>query len=90
MVSDWAMDVNTLYNPYTKVVDGKRILEPATAEAYLDRTKNFPYKIDENDLCYRLFIEHGFEWGGNWSTRKDYQHFEIPDLLVKKLYPNLT
>ena len=85
-----AMDVNTLYNSYTKVVDGKRILEPATAGAYLDRTKNFPYKIDENDLCYRLFIEHGFEWGGNWSTRKDYQHFEIPDLLVKKLYPNLT
>lgn len=60
-----AMYVNTLYNPYTKVVDGKRILEPATAGAYLDRTKNFPYKIDENDLCYRLFIEHGFEWGGN-------------------------
>ena len=83
-----AMDVNTLYNPYTKVVDGKRILEPATAEAYLDRTKNFPYKIDENDLCYRLFIEHGFEWGGSWNNRKDYQHFEIPDLLVKKLYPN--
>ena len=83
-----AVDVNTLYNPYTKVVDGKRILEPATAEAYLDRTKNFPYKIDENDLCYRLFIEHGFEWGGSWDNRKDYQHFEIPDRLVKKLYPN--
>ena len=83
-----AMDVNTLYHPYTKVVDGKRILEPATAEAYLDRTKNFPYKIDENDLCYRLFREHGFEWGGSWSNRKDYQQFEIPDLLVKKLYPD--
>jgi len=54
-----AMDINTLYNPYIKVVDGKRILEPATAEAYIDRTKNFPYKIDENDLCCRLFIEHG-------------------------------
>ena len=84
-----AMDINTLYNPYTKVVDGKKILEPATAEAYVDRTKNFPYKIDEQDLCYKLFIEHGFEWGGSWDDRKDYQHFEIPTDIVKKLYPAL-
>lgn len=83
-----AVDINTLYNPYTKVVDGKRILEPATAAAYVDRTKNFPYKIDENDLCYKLFIAHGFEWGGSWTNRKDYQHFEVPDVIVKKLYPN--
>lgn len=83
-----AVDINTLYNPYTKVVDGKRILEPATAGEYVDRTKNFPYKIDENDLCYKLFIEKGFEWGGSWKSAKDYQHFEIPDDVVKKLYPN--
>ena len=84
-----AVDINTLYNPYTKVVDGKRILEPATAGAYVDRTKIFPYKIDEQDLCYRLFVAHGFEWGGSWNDRKDYQHFEIPTDIVKKLYPAL-
>ena len=83
-----AVDINTLYNPYTKVVDGKRILEPATAGAYVDRTKDFPHKIDENDLCYKLFIEHGFEWGGSWTRAKDYQHFELPDDIVAKLYPN--
>lgn len=83
-----AVDINTLYNPYIKVVDGKRILEPATAAAYVDRTKNFPYKIDKNDLCYKLFIAHGFEWDGSWTNRKDYQHFEVPDVIVKKLYPN--
>ena len=33
-------------------------------------------KIDENDLCYKLFIEHGFTWGGNWNSSKDYQHFQ--------------
>ena len=83
-----AVDINTLYNPYTKVVDGKRILEPATAGEYVDRTKNFPYKIDENDFCYKLFIKHGFEWGGSWKSAKDYQHFELPDDVVKMLYPN--
>ena len=35
-----------------------------------------PGKIDENDLAYRLFIQHGFQWGGSWKTMKDYQHFE--------------
>ena len=82
-----AVDINTLYNPYIKEVDGKRILEPATAEDYVDRSKEFPYKIDKNDLCYKLFTEHGFEWGGSWENRKDYQHFEIPDTVVKLLYP---
>ncbi|MDR0948026.1 MAG: M15 family metallopeptidase, partial [Lachnospiraceae bacterium] len=35
----------------------------------------FAYKIDETDLCYRLFTEKGFLWGGNWNSLKDYQHF---------------
>ena len=82
-----AVDINTLYNPYIKYVDDQRILEPATAEKYLDRSQNFPYKIDENDLCYKLFTEHGFEWGGQWSRAKDYQHFEVPDRILAKLYP---
>ena len=82
-----AVDINTLYNPYIKEVDGKRILEPATAENYIDRSKNFPYKIDEDDLCYKLFTARGFEWGGSWTRAKDYQHFEVPDAVVKILYP---
>ena len=84
-----AVDINTLYNPYHKVVDGEEIIEPATAKDYLDRTKIFPYKIEENDLCCKLFKEHGFIWGGNcWDNRQDYQHFELPDQKVEELYPN--
>lgn len=82
-----AVDINTLYNPYVKMVDGKLSIEPVTAEAYTDRTKEFDYKINEGDLCYRLFVEHGFEWGGNWTNAKDYQHFEIPDEQVRQWYP---
>ena len=83
-----AVDINTLYNPYTKVVDGERIIEPITGEPYLDRDADFPYKIGHEDLCYRLFIEHGFEGGGDWEDRKDYQHFEIPTELINEWYPS--
>ena len=82
-----AVDINTLYNPYTKMVDGKRIIEPATGEPYLDRSASFPYKIEEGDLCCRLFTERSFVWGGSWTDRKDYQHFELPDEAVRALYP---
>jgi hypothetical protein len=73
-----AIDINTLYNPYYRDLDnGTRFIQPATAEAYCDRTWDFPYKIDHEDLCFRLFTEAGFEWGGDWTTRKDFQHFEL-------------
>ena len=85
-----AVDINPLYNPYIKEVDGKRILEPSTAEEYIDRSKDFPYKIEEDDLCCRLFASHGFEWGGNcWDNRRDYQHFAIPDEVMKKFYAKI-
>ena len=83
-----AVDINTLYNPYTKIVDGKRIIEPVTGEPYLDREKDLDYKIEKGDLCYNLFVAHGFEWGGEWEDKKDYQHFEVPDKKIWEWYPN--
>lgn len=74
-----AVDINPLYNPYIKFVDGVKSIEPINAADYEDRTKNFPYKIVEGDLCHKLFIEHGFLWGGNFTDSLDYQHFYIAD-----------
>ena len=71
-----AVDINPLYNPYVKTVKGALSIEPSNAIEYVDRSLDFDYKIDENDLAYRLFIEHGFSWGGSWNNSKDYQHFE--------------
>lgn len=71
-----AVDINTRYNPYVKTVDGKLSIEPANGADYVDRSKDFPHKIDHEDLCYKLFKEHGFIWGGDWTHSKDYQHFE--------------
>lgn len=72
-----AVDINPLYNPYiTYEKDGTENISPAAACSYADRSVNFAYKIDENDLCYKLFTQHGFIWGGNWNNVKDYQHFQ--------------
>ncbi len=74
-----AIDINPFYNPYVvfnKDGSGETYISPKGSEIYADRSQNFPYKIDENDLCYQLFKEHGFTWGGNWNSCKDYQHFQ--------------
>lgn len=74
-----AIDINPFYNPYVvfnKDGTGETYISPEGSEIYADRSQNFPYKIDENDLCYKLFKEHGFVWGGDWNSCKDYQHFQ--------------
>lgn len=69
-----AIDVNPFYNPYVNIKTGR--VSPEESAYYADRSKVFSYKIDENDLCYQLFTQHGFFWGGNWKVTKDYQHFQ--------------
>ena len=72
-----AVDVNPLYNPYVRrKKDGSLTVSPQAGMPYADRSATFPYKIEWDDLCYRLFRQHGFQWGGSWRRVKDYQHFE--------------
>ena len=69
-----AIDLNPLYNPCVYLKSGE--IAPPAGAAYADRSADFPYKIDTNDLAYKLFTQHGFTWGGAWNSLKDYQHFE--------------
>lgn len=72
-----AVDINPLYNPYWKKdKSGKELVSPAEGRPYVNRKGSFPYKISAGDLCCRLFKAHGFVWGGDWRSCKDYQHFE--------------
>lgn len=72
-----AIDINPFYNPYIYTTsNGVRHIDPAGSEDYANRNSACPYMIDHEDLCYQLFTEHGFTWGGDWKGRKDYQHFE--------------
>lgn len=72
----YAIDINPLYNTYVRTRNGTELISPDNGAVYADRSADFPHKIDREDLCYKLFIEHGFQWGGAWNSSKDYQHFE--------------
>ena len=74
-----AIDINPRYNPYIRTRNGKTLISPDNGVEYADREADYDYKINKGDLCYTLFKEHGFEWGGEWKNSKDYQHFEMPD-----------
>ena len=45
----------------------------------MNERKNFSRIIKQ-------FTEYGFEWGGSWTDRKDYQHFELPNDTISKFY----
>lgn len=71
-----AIDINPVTNPYVVTdEEGNVTCAPANGSAYADRTQSFPHKIDEDDLCCRLFTEAGFTWGGSWPDEPDYMHF---------------
>ncbi|MEX1307964.1 MAG: M15 family metallopeptidase, partial [Eubacteriales bacterium] len=67
-----AIDINPMMNPYVQ----NDHFSPENGAAYVDRSDIQLGMIDENDLCYQLFIEYGWEWGGAWHSSKDYQHFQ--------------
>ncbi|MEG0963581.1 MAG: M15 family metallopeptidase, partial [Lachnospiraceae bacterium] len=71
-----AIDINPLYNPYVKEKDGTLIVSPVQGMPYVDRSAKNPYAIQKGDKCCEIFEKHGFTWGGDWESCKDYQHFE--------------
>jgi peptidoglycan L-alanyl-D-glutamate endopeptidase CwlK len=65
-----AVDINTFENPYIKgglVLPHGAKYDPKVAGTF---TAGSP--------IVREFLRLGWAWGGNWSDRKDYQHFEKP------------
>jgi hypothetical protein len=66
-----AIDVNTFQNPYTK---GSVVL-PELASSYLDRGWVRPGMVVADGPVVDAFAAVGWEWGGAWSSLKDYQHF---------------
>lgn len=71
-----AIDINPLYNPYVRTKNDKLEVLPESAAEYADRTRDNIYYIKKDDPCYKAFTSRGFTWGGDWKSKKDYQHFE--------------
>lgn len=67
-----AVDINPKLNPYV-IEDGTTF----PANASYDSSK--PGTITKECGVVELFTERGFEWGGNWKTKKDWQHFDKID-----------
>ncbi len=64
-----AIDINPVQNPYMQR-DG--IIVPPGAQYDLAQ----PGTVTEDIAA--LFKSYGWQWGGDWQDRKDWQHFEKP------------
>lgn len=69
-----AIDVNPKMNPYVS----EDYVLPQNAMAYVDREQTIPGMIQSGDALHQAFTSRGWEWGGDWSGFKDYQHFSKP------------
>jgi hypothetical protein len=68
-----AIDLNTRLNPFVK---GDKIA-PSNARQFADRSLKMQGMIQSGDAVVTAFKKRGFTWGGDWTSLKDYQHFEF-------------
>lgn len=64
----FAIDINPLTNPFIK----NDLTLPAAA-VYNPKK---PGALAADHIIVKTFLNLGWEWGGNWQSLKDYQHFE--------------
>ncbi len=65
-----AIDLNPALNPYIK---GDLVLPPGAVYDPLRAGTLMPGSVP-----VRAFEKRGWEWGGRWTTRPDYHHFQKP------------
>jgi hypothetical protein len=68
-----AIDLNPFQNPYLK----GQLVVPQLAAAYLDRGHHRPGMIQPGDEVVRAFAAIGWQWGGDWTSAKDWMHFSV-------------
>lgn len=64
----WALDINPRQNPYIK---GQKVLPPG---ARYDPAQ--PGTLVAGHPLVKAFKAMGWTWGGDWSSHKDYMHFQ--------------
>ncbi len=69
-----AIDLNPIQNPYVTSAG----VSPTGGKAYAQpggRRSSVPGLITPDSAAVRAFRASGWEWGGDWQSPKDYQHF---------------
>ena len=70
-----AIDINPLQNPYIKPnADGTNLILPVGAVYEVRQMGTLTVESD----AVRVLESRGWEWGGRWTTRFDYHHFQKP------------
>jgi len=67
-----AVDINPLINPYH---DPKVGWWPAGSSANADRDRTAPGLISKGSVAVKIFLDHGWMWGGFDPRDPDYMHF---------------
>lgn len=67
-----AIDINPRENPYV-TADGGTAHQ--NAKKFSERPLDEPGVINPGDRVVKAFAKVGWDWGGDWSGTKDYQHF---------------
>jgi hypothetical protein len=66
-----AAGINPFQNP--EVAGGA--VDPPAAVAWANRSRHSRAMIKHGDAVWRAFTSISWQWGGDWSFPKDYQHF---------------
>jgi D-alanyl-D-alanine carboxypeptidase len=67
-----AIDVNPIENPY---VTESGYASPPAGARFADRSRQARGLIHRGGPVVEAFAAAGWEWGGNWTWPRDYQHF---------------
>jgi len=72
-----AIDLNSIENPY---ISRSGHISHKASEQYRKRVHKNNSTADKavllkSDKAVKIFKQHGWKWGGDWSGVKDYQHF---------------
>ena len=68
-----AIDLNPLQNPLIR----GQLVRPRGAKYDLTASET----LTPDHPIVKAFIRRGWDWGGNWKSLKDFQHFEKPEHL---------
>ncbi|MDZ7675684.1 MAG: M15 family metallopeptidase [Acidimicrobiales bacterium] len=67
----------SISTPWRTPTSAGSSVDPPAGRAYTNRSDRRPGMVLSGDPVVSVFAAIGWEWGGDWSSAKDYQHFSL-------------